>query len=125
MPGHRTWDLLRRWRCDKTDISATTGSVGQAGLWWRLWVRPRNEGLEPGCHADPVILHAADPVEAIRLRPARLHVIRRGKIISRTDPVVARLDLDGEQHAVTFRRDYRAGSMPNFSPVRRATATGG
>ena len=61
-------------------------------------------GLEAGCHADLVILQASDPVEAIRLKPARLHVIRRGRVISRTEPVTARLDLDGETHPVTFRR---------------------
>ncbi len=36
-------------------------------------------GLEPGCRADMVILQAQDPHEALRLKPARLHVIRRGK----------------------------------------------
>ena len=66
-------------------------------------------GLEPGCHADLVILQAADPVEAIRLKPARLFVIRRGRIISHTDPVVARLELDGEKHDVTFRH-HRPGT---------------
>src|SRR6056297_2341272 len=32
-------------------------------------------GLEPGCHADVVLLQASDPAEAIRLRPGRLKVI--------------------------------------------------
>ncbi len=61
-------------------------------------------GLETGCHADLVILQAADPVEAIRLKPARLFVIRRGRVISRTEPVVAHLDLKGDPHPVTFQR---------------------
>src|ERR1700756_1342403 len=29
-------------------------------------------GLVPGCHADLVVLQAADPIEALRLKPARL-----------------------------------------------------
>ena len=36
-------------------------------------------GIEPGCHADLVLLQARDPIEAIRLRAARLAVIRRGQ----------------------------------------------
>jgi cytosine/creatinine deaminase len=39
-------------------------------------------GLAPGCHADLVLLDAASPVEAIRLRAARRLVMRRGKIVS-------------------------------------------
>lgn len=60
-------------------------------------------GLENGCNADLVVLQARDKVEAIRLRPARLFVIRRGKIVSRTQPVVAQLDLDGNAHQVSFQ----------------------
>lgn len=52
-------------------------------------------GLEPGCHADMVLLQARDPAEAIRLRPNRLKVIRRGRVIAETAPVVSRLSLDG------------------------------
>jgi len=61
-------------------------------------------GLEVGCNADMVILQAKDELEAIRLRPARLFVIRRGKVISKTEPVVAKVDLDGDRHEVTFQR---------------------
>ena len=61
-------------------------------------------GLEPGCHADLVVLQAGDPIEAIRLRATRLYVIRRGKVISRMAPTEASLDLDGEQHEVNFLR---------------------
>ncbi len=60
-------------------------------------------GLEPGCNADMVILQARDPIDAIRLKPARLFVIRRGKVISRTAPVAALLDLNDEHHTVTFQ----------------------
>ncbi len=61
-----------------------------------------NYGLETGCNADLVILQARDKIEAIRLKPARLFVVRRGKIVSRTKPVFAALNLDGEAHQVDF-----------------------
>jgi len=52
-------------------------------------------GLEPGCHADMVMLQAADPLEAIRLRATRLAVIRRGEIVARTAPTVTELSVPG------------------------------
>ena len=54
-----------------------------------------NYGLEKGCNADLVILQAADPVEALRLKANRLFVIRRGRIISSSAPVEAKLNLPG------------------------------
>jgi len=60
-------------------------------------------GLEPGCRADIVILQAADIHEALRLKPARLFVIRRGKIIAQTPPVVSRLELEKETIEVDFK----------------------
>ena len=48
-------------------------------------------GLEVGKFADMVILQAADPIEAVRLRPTRLAVIRRGHVIARTPPRVTDL----------------------------------
>ena len=41
-------------------------------------------GLEIGCNGDLVILQCKNPIEAIRLKPPRLYVIRRGKVISST-----------------------------------------
>ena len=52
-------------------------------------------GLEKGCNADLVILQAADPVEALRLKANRLFVIRSGRIISSSAPVEAELNLPG------------------------------
>ena len=52
-------------------------------------------GIEKGCNADLVILQAADPVEALRLKANRLFVIRRGRIISSSAPVEAELNLPG------------------------------
>jgi cytosine deaminase len=61
-------------------------------------------GLAPGCHADFVLLQARDPVEAIRLRAARLAVVRRGRVIARTAEATATLDLPGRPAATSFRR---------------------
>ncbi|MBI5926851.1 MAG: amidohydrolase family protein [Aquabacterium sp.] len=59
-------------------------------------------GLEPGCHADLVLLQARDPVEAIRLRANRLAVIRRGQVLARTPPQVATLSVPGRPASVSF-----------------------
>jgi cytosine deaminase len=50
-------------------------------------------GLEVGCNADLVLLQARSPIEALRLRATRLAVIRRGRIVARTPPATATLDL--------------------------------
>jgi cytosine deaminase len=65
-------------------------------------------GLEPGCRADMVILQAADPHEALRLKPARLYVIRRGKTIAETPPVVSRLTLEDRAMEVDFHFEQKA-----------------
>lgn len=57
-------------------------------------------GIEVGCKADAVLLHARDPIEAIRLRAARLAVVRGGKVIARTPAPVARLSLPGRPERV-------------------------
>jgi len=62
-------------------------------------------GLEPGCFADLVVLQAGDPVEALRLKPARLFVIRRGEVIAETAAVASRLNLGGQFSSVDFRHD--------------------
>ncbi|MDG2295468.1 MAG: amidohydrolase family protein [Paracoccaceae bacterium] len=50
-------------------------------------------GVDVGNYADMVILQAKDPIEAIRLRPTRLAVIRRGKLIAQTTQSVSKLHL--------------------------------
>ncbi len=52
-------------------------------------------GIEPGCDASFVLLQARDPIEAIRLRAARLKVVRRGKVVAQTPPTTAALHLPG------------------------------
>lgn len=61
-------------------------------------------GVAPGCHADVIVLQAADPIEAIRLKPTRLHVIRRGKVIAETPAAVAKLDVLGRPQSLEFTR---------------------
>ncbi|MFM9434714.1 cytosine/creatinine deaminase [Janthinobacterium sp. CG_23.3] len=60
-------------------------------------------GLEPGCHADLVILDAGDTVEALRLRAARRLVMRRGRVVSEAPRAGARLNLPGRPVGVDFR----------------------
>ena len=60
-------------------------------------------GLEPGCNGDMVILQASTPQEALRLRPARLFVVRRGKVIAETPPVASRLELVNRTVEVDFQ----------------------
>ncbi len=59
-------------------------------------------GLAEGCNADFVLLQANSVFDAIRIRPPRLAIVRRGKIIARTPEVVSTVKLDNETTAVTF-----------------------
>ena len=55
----------------------------------------RDYGIAPGCRADLVVLQARDPLEAMRLRARRLHVIRAGQIIAETPAEITHLSLPG------------------------------
>ena len=59
-------------------------------------------GLEPGCHADFLLLQAQDPIEAIRLRATRLAVYRRGKRVAQTPATTASLILEGRPTETSF-----------------------
>ena len=61
-------------------------------------------GLEAGCNADFVLLQARDPVEAIRLRAARLRVFRRGHLVASSPGHAAQLHLSGRPAQTTFMR---------------------
>ncbi|MGO7048341.1 amidohydrolase family protein [Rhizobium johnstonii] len=63
-------------------------------------------GLEKGCSADLVILQASDTLEALRLKPHRLAVIRRGKVIARSAPRIGELFLDGRPARIDGGLDY-------------------
>ncbi len=52
-------------------------------------------GLAVGANADMVLLQAADPIEAVRLRATRLFVVRRGEIVARTPARETELSLAG------------------------------
>ncbi|NRO94938.1 amidohydrolase family protein [Paraburkholderia sp. NMBU_R16] len=77
--------------------AVTSGAARVVGL--------EDYGIAPGCHADCVVLDARDPIEAIRLRAARLAVIRRGKVIARSPAARASLTLDGRPREVDFKLD--------------------
>ena len=68
-------------------------------------------GLEPGCHADMIVLQAADPLEAIRLKATRLAVIRRGEVIARTPAAVTELSVPGRPNSVALT--YRPADPGN------------
>jgi cytosine/creatinine deaminase len=72
-------------------------------------------GLEPGCRADFVLLQAASPQEAIRLRAQRLLVVRGGEVVSRSAPAEAQLSLPGRPVRVDFTRQVPA---PHSGPDR-------
>ncbi|AHD08517.1 amidohydrolase family protein [Phaeobacter gallaeciensis] len=65
-------------------------------------------GLKKGDRASLVVLDAATPTEALRLRPARLAVISRGKVISRSARGDADLSIPGRPAKVR-RRHQRPG----------------
>ena len=65
-------------------------------------------GLEPGCRADAVLLQARSPQEAVRLRAARLVVLRGGEVIARQAPATVQLALPGRPTAVDFTRQPAA-----------------
>ena len=72
-----------------------------------------NYGIKPGCNADIVILQARNPQEALRLKPARLFVIRRGDVIAETPEVVSRLQLGDQKSDVDFRWPKDSNSDKN------------
>jgi cytosine deaminase len=63
-------------------------------------MRLEGYGLAVGNPADMVLLDARDAVEAIRLRPPRLAVVKAGRIIARSQPRTAKLSLPGRPKGV-------------------------
>jgi cytosine deaminase len=51
--------------------------------------------LREGGPASMVILQARDPIEAVRMKPTRLAVIREGRVLAETAPRIADLSLPG------------------------------
>lgn len=69
-----------------------------------------NYGLDVGCNADLVILQANDVIEALRLKPTRLFVIKSGQVISQTPARVSELSIDGRPARVDMGQDF----VPNY-----------
>ncbi|QLF71744.1 amidohydrolase family protein (plasmid) [Peteryoungia desertarenae] len=66
-------------------------------------------GLEVGCNADLIVLQAADVIEALRLKPTRLVVVKAGKVIARSAPRIGELRLDGRPRSIDPGLDYVPG----------------
>ena len=66
-------------------------------------------GLRPGATASLVVLDAADPVEALRLRPARLAVVSKGRVVAESPRGTARLDLPGRRTQLQRRHTGPGG----------------
>jgi cytosine/creatinine deaminase len=66
-------------------------------------------GIEPGCRADLVVLQAADPFEAIRLRAVRLLVMRAGRVIARSPARHSELALPQRPAALSL--EFAPGSI--------------
>ncbi|RJT42712.1 cytosine deaminase [Mesorhizobium waimense] len=67
-------------------------------------------GLAVGKRASLVVLDAGNPVEAIRLRPERLCVIAKGKVVAERTKQETRLSIAGRPAQVN-RRHNTAGSL--------------
>jgi len=61
-------------------------------------------GLTVGKPAHLILLQASDPIEALRLRPARLKVWRGGKLIASQPEAAATLNLPSRPDRVDFQR---------------------
>ena len=61
-------------------------------------------GIKKGNPADCVILQAGSVMESLRLRPNRLAVFRRGRIIASSPETVSTVQLGSRERNVSFRR---------------------
>src|SRR6516165_246410 len=66
-------------------------------------------GIFPGARADAVLLQAADPFEAIRLKATRLVVVRAGNVVARTAEKFTNLSLGDRRQRVTL--NFKPGSI--------------
>ncbi len=96
--GRTCFDVARTWqsmsaRCTSLDgiAAAYAGITTNAAKILHL----DGYGLDVGFRADLVVLQASDPFEAIRLKAARLLVLRAGKVIARSAPRESELSLPG------------------------------
>jgi cytosine deaminase len=68
-------------------------------------------GLRVGSNADMVLLQAADPIEAVRLRATRLAVIRQGRIIARAPMRETELSLPGRPSTINAASYAPGGAL--------------
>jgi cytosine deaminase len=73
-------------------------------------------GIAPGCRADCVLLHARDPVEAIRLRASRLKVFRAGRLVAESPAAAATLHMEGRPARVDWMPPRAPGNLPPRAP---------
>ena len=62
-------------------------------------------GIAPGRRADFVILDARSVLDALRLCPARLTVVKAGRVVAETQPSQSRIQYGAEQKMVDFHED--------------------
>jgi cytosine deaminase len=60
-------------------------------------------GLDVGCYADLVVLQAKDEIEALRLKPARLRVYRKGKLLASTPEQHTTVYWGGKENKLDFK----------------------
>jgi cytosine deaminase len=62
-------------------------------------------GVEAGKPANLIVLDAATPHEALRLTPARLYVVKDGRIVAETAPSQSHIVRAGKREEVRFAPD--------------------
>ncbi len=90
-------------------VAQMTGQAAMRAAFDAVAVNParilglHDYGIAVGCLAACVLLDARDAVEAIRLRAARLAVIRRGRVIARSPAARASLSIEGRPGEIDFK----------------------
>jgi cytosine/creatinine deaminase len=59
-------------------------------------------GIEVGKPASLIVLDAATPHDALRMTPARLYVIKDGRIVAQTAPSQSHVLREGKRESVRF-----------------------
>lgn len=67
-------------------------------------------GLHVGANADMVILQCSTITDALRLKPNRLYVVRRGSVVSQTPESQTTLHLEGNSLPVSFAMEHLPSS---------------
>lgn len=62
-------------------------------------------GLEEGCRADFVVLEVGSVLDALRLLPARLFVVKGGRVVAQTEPARSRIIYRSKTQTVDYRKD--------------------